>query len=574
MKYLKILSSILIFLIFFWFVYCIITLPQLDGLGNKTRKPSISVIDKNNNLVGSLGDVYGGIILPETIPKNLINALIVLEDKRFFDHFGLDFKGLSRAIIQNIKEMRYSQGASTITQQLSKLIFLNAEKTLSRKLRELIISFYLEYKFTKVEILSMYLNRAYFGSGQYGIKAAAKRYFSKPPKDLSIAESAVLVGSLKAPSKISLIANKEASIARATLVLTLLEKNKFISSNEKNNAQLELNKIKKLQFYSNNQIRYFIDWVRSVTPEEVLKNKKDLIINSTLDIKIQKKIVNSVKNNLRNIDDKIQVAVVAMDYNGAVRGLLGGRNWNISKFNRATQSKRQLGSVFKTYVYLTALGLGYNLSDSVEDVPFERDNWMPKNFSNKYEGIISIRRAFAISSNVAALRIAEKIGKENIIIQAKKLGIISNISNNPSMVLGVDSFSLLETVGSFGAICGNGIPVIPYGIEEIKQRNNLSIWQRSFPKRKEIITKKVQLKIKDLLRAVIEEGTGKKLSKIPFNVIGKTGTSQKNRDAWFIGCGKNHVIGVWLGRDDDKSMKNIFGSTIPLSIFKEIILTL
>ena len=574
MKAFKKLSSILLFFIFFWIVYCAITLPNLDGLGNKTRKPSISVTDKENVLVGSLGDVYGGLIYSENIPKNLINAVVVLEDRKFFDHYGIDFKGLGRAILHNIKEMRYSQGASTITQQLSKLIFLNTEKTISRKFKELIISFYLEYKFTKIEILSMYLNRAYFGSGQYGVKAASKRYFSKLPEDLSIAESAILAGSLKAPSKLSLITNKDASISRAKVVLNLLEKNKLISLKQKNNAKLELNKIKNLKFYSDDGIRYFIDWIHSETPEEVLKNQKDLIINSTLDLKFQKNIENSVKNNMRNIDEKVQAAVFVMDYNGAVRALLGGRNWNKSKFNRATQSKRQLGSVFKTYVYLTALSMGCNLTDKIEDIPIKKDNWAPKNFSDKYEGIISIRRAFAISSNVSAVRLAEKIGRENIISQAKKLGVISKISNNPSMALGVDSFSLLETVGSFGAICGNGIPVIPYGIEEIKKRNNISLWKRDFPKRREVITKKVQLKVKKLLRAVVEEGTAKKASKIPIKILGKTGTSQKNRDAWFLGCAKNHVVGVWIGRDDDKSMKNIFGSTLPLSIFKDIILKL
>ncbi len=574
MQFLKKVSSILIFFIFFWVVYCIMTLPNLDGLGNKTRKPSISVIDKENTLVGSLGDVYGGLISSENIPKNLINAVVVLEDKRFFEHYGIDLKGLSRAVLQNLKEMKYSQGASTITQQLSKLIFLNTEKTLSRKLRELIISFYLEYKFTKVEILSMYLNRAYFGSGQYGIKAASKRYFSKKPEALSIAEAAILAGSLKAPSKLSLISNKEASISRAKVVLKLLEKNKLISNKQKSSANLELNNIKNLKFYSNNGVRYFIDWIHSITPEEVLNNQKDLIINSTLDLKIQNKIEISVKNNMKNIDDKLQVAVLVMDYAGAVRGLLGGKNWNKSKFNRATQSKRQLGSVFKTYVYLTALSMGYKLSDKIEDLPLKKNNWSPKNFSDKYEGIISIERAFAISSNVAAVRLAEKIGRENIIKQTKKLGVISNISDNPSMALGVASFSLIETVGSFGAICGYGIPVIPYGIEEIKQRDNLSIWQRNFPNRKEIISKKIQFKIKKLLRAVINQGTGKKVSKIPIDIIGKTGTSQKNRDAWFIGCAKDYVVGVWVGRDDDKSMKNVFGSTIPLDIFKEIILAL
>ncbi|MDC3057474.1 PBP1A family penicillin-binding protein [Alphaproteobacteria bacterium] len=574
MKALKKLSSTLIFLIFFWIAYCVITLPDLDGLGNKTRKPSISVMDSENTLVGSLGDVYGGLIQSENIPQNLINAVVVLEDKRFFQHFGVDIKGLSRAIFENIKEMRYSQGASTITQQLSKLIFLNADKTLSRKLRELIISFYLEYRFTKIEILSMYLNRAYFGSGQYGIKAASKRYFSKIPKDLSIAESAILAGILKAPSKLSLITNKEASISRAMIVLNLLEKNHLISYKQKKNADLELIKIRNLKFYSDNEIRYFIDWIYSTTPEEILNNKKDLIINTTLDLKVQKKLESSVKSKISKIDENIQTAVIVMDYYGAVKALLGGRSWNKSKFNRATQSKRQLGSVFKTYVYLTALSMGYELTDKIQDTPIKKESWEPKNFSNKYEGIISIKKAFAISSNVAAIRLAEKVGRENIIKQAKKLGITSTISNNPSMALGVDSFSLLETVGSFGALCGYGIPVIPYGITEIKQRDNLSLWKKSIPKRNEIITKEIQLKIKKLLRAVIEEGTGIKASKTPINIMGKTGTSQKNRDAWFIGCAKGFVVGVWVGRDDDKSMKNVFGSTLPLSIFKEIMKSL
>lgn len=574
MKVLKKLFSILIFFIFLWTAYCFITLPNLDGLGNKTRKPSISVIDKDGNLVGSLGDVYGGLINAKNIPENLIKAVVILEDKRFFEHHGIDFIGLSRAILQNLKEMRYSQGASTITQQLSKLIFLNTEKTLSRKLRELMISFYIEYKFTKIEILSMYLNRAYFGSGQYGIKAAAKRYFSKEPKQLSIAESAILAGSLKAPSKLSLIINKEASILRAKTVINLLRKNNLISLEQKEDAELELNNIKRKKYYSDYGIRYYIDWLHSATPDEILNNQKDLIINSTLDLRMQKIIEIAVQSNMQNIDKKIQVAVVVMDFNGAVKALIGGRSWIDSKFNRATQSKRQLGSVFKAYVYLTALSMGYTLSDKIDDLPLQKGDWRPKNFSNKYEGKITLKKAFAISSNVAAVRLSDIIGKENIIKQIKKLGIATDISNNPSMALGTSSFSLLETVGSFGAICGKGVPVIPYGIEEIKLRNNNSIWVRNFPDRNEIITKNVLNKTKKLLRAVIDEGTGIRISQIPFNIIGKTGTSQRNRDAWFLGCAKNHVVGVWVGRDDDQSMKNIFGSTLPLKIFSDAILKL
>ncbi len=574
MKVLKKLFSLITLFLFLWIAYCFITLPDINGLGNKTRDPSISVIDKENNFIGSIGDVYGGLLDANKIPENLLQALVATEDKRFFEHPGVDFTGLFRAIIQNLKEMKYIQGGSTITQQLSKLIFLNTEKTLSRKVRELIIAFYLEYKFTKKEILSMYLNRAYYGSGQYGIKAASKRFFYKEPKNLSIAEASILVGSLKAPSRLSIINNKQASIKRAKTVIRLLAKNNFISQVQMKAAESELENIRQKKYYSNNGARYYLDWIYSATPDEVLKNQRDLFIISTLDLKIQETIETAVHNNLKNLDKEIQVAVIVMDYSGAVKALLGGRSWIESKYNRATQSKRQIGSVFKAYVYLTALSMGYSLSDKIEDLPIKRGNWSPKNFTNKYEGRITIKRAFAISSNVAAVRLSDEIGKENIIKQVKKLGIVSKISNTPSMALGTSSLSLLETTGSFGAICGSGVPVIPYGIQEIRLRNNEIIWKRNVPERKKIIKKNILVKTKKLLRNVIDEGTGKRISKIPFHIIGKTGTSQRNRDAWFLGCAKGYVVGVWVGRDDDKSMKNIFGSTIPLNIFRDIVLKL
>ena len=551
--------SLLIFLVFSWLIYCMITLPNLEGLGNKTRKPSISIFDKNNNYVGSLGDVYAGIIEYEDISKHLVDAVIVLEDRRFFEHYGVDLRGLVRAMLQNLKELRYSQGASTITQQLSKLIFLNSEKTLSRKIRELMIAFYLEYKFTKNEILTMYLNRAYFGSGQYGIKAASKRFFLKEPKDLSIAEASILAGSLKAPSRLALTVNKKASISRARTVLKLLNRNNLISLRILENSEKELNNIKNKNYFFDENIRYYIDWLHASTPDEVLNNKKDLIITSTLDPQVQKTINFSLKKNTNKLDNNIQSAVVVMNFDGAVKGMLGGRRWSESKFNRATQSKRQLGSVFKTYVYLTALDMGFNLTDKIMDTPIKKGEWSPKNFSNKYEGLISLKKAFATSSNVAAIRLSDLVGRENIIKQVKKFGITSKVLNNPSMALGTSSFSLLETVGSFGAICGRGMPVIPFGINEIKLRDNRSIWKRNLPERNKVVSNQVLIKLKKLLRSVVKEGTGKRIAKVPIDIIGKTGTSQKNRDAWFLGCAKKHVIGVWVGRDDDKSMKNIYG---------------
>ena len=353
-----------------------------------------------------------------------------------------------------------------------------------------------------------------------------------------------------------------------------MNRNNLISLRILENSEKELNNIKNKNYFFDENIRYYIDWLHASTPDEVLNNKKDLIITSTLDPQIQKTINFSLKKNTNKLDNNIQSAVVVMNFDGAVKGMLGGRRWSESKFNRATQSKRQLGSVFKTYVYLTALDMGFNLTDKIMDTPIKKGEWSPKNFSNKYEGLISLKKAFATSSNVAAIRLSDLVGRENIIKQVKKFGITSKVLNNPSMALGTSSFSLLETVGSFGAICGRGMPVIPFGINEIKLRDNRSIWKRNLPERNKVVSNQVLIKLKKLLRSVVKEGTGKRIAKVPIDIIGKTGTSQKNRDAWFLGCAKKHVIGVWVGRDDDKSMKNIYGSTLPLSIFKDIVLNL
>ncbi len=571
MKIIRVLFLLSFLPIILWLSYCFMTLPDLSGLGNKTRTPSISVLDDNRKIMGSSGDVYAGSSNFNDISENLIKTVVFVEDKRFYSHFGLDIKGLVRAIFFNIKQARYAQGASTITQQLSKLIFLDSRKTLSRKMRELIIAFYLEYKFTKEDILTMYLNRVYFGSGLYGVKAASRRYFSNSPEKLNLAESAVLVGTLKAPSKLSFLVNKELSIKRAKLIISLLFQENVISKAEKNLANKNLDSFLVSRKVSNQvSARYFIDWIYSQTPNEILKSKKDLLIKSTLNSRIQNIVNEVVESNLENKNKNIQVAVIVMNYEGAVKAMKGGRDWNDSKFNRSTQSKRQIGSIFKTYVYLTALNKGTSINKTMLDTPIVNEDWSPKNFGNKYEGKVSVMRAFAKSSNVVAVKLTNIVGRDSIIEQVKKLGVTSRISNELSMPLGVAEMSLLEVVGSYAPLCGEGKPTIPYGIEEINLRNGNSYWLRVKPNRKRIISRSVNSNIKKLLREVVVQGTGKALSKLPFTVLGKTGTTQNNRDAWFIGCSKGHVIGVWNGRDDDKSMKNVFGSTLPLSIYKNI----
>ena len=572
MKIIRVLILFLLLSVLAWIFYCFVTLPDLSGLGNKTRAPSISVLDDDRKIMGSSGDVYAGSSNFNNISKNLIKTVVFIEDKRFYNHFGLDIKGLIRAVFYNIKEARYAQGASTITQQLSKLIFLDSNKTLSRKMRELIIAFYLEYNFTKEDIITMYLNRVYFGSGLYGVKAASRRYFSKSPEKLNLAEAAILAGTLKAPSKLSFLVNKDLSIKRAKLIISLLFKENIISEKDKNLANKNLDSLLFLR-KNLNQVtaRYFIDWIYTQTPNEILRSKKDLLIKSTLSSRIQNIVNEAVEVNLANKNKNIQVAVVVMNYEGAVKAMKGGKDWNISKFNRAAQSKRQVGSIFKTYVYLTALNEGTSINKIMLDTPIVDEEWSPKNFGNKYEGRVSIKRAFAKSSNVVAVKLTNMIGRDLIIEQIKKLGVISKIPNELSMPLGVAEMSLLEVVGSYAPLCGDGKPIIPYGIEEINLRNGDSYWKRVKPERKKIISRNVHSNIKRLLREVVLQGTGKQLLKLPFKVLGKTGTTQNNRDAWFIGCSKGYVIGVWNGRDDDKSMKNIFGSTLPLSIYKNIV---
>ncbi len=572
MRSFKIIILLVVLSSLVWVFFCVLTLPSLKGIGNKTRVPSVTVFNEQKKIVGSIGDVYGGEILQiKDLPSHLIDSILILEDKNFYSHYGIDFKALIRAIIINLKEMSYVQGGSTITQQLSKVIFLDTKKNLSRKFKELIISFYLEYKFTKNEILLMYVNRVYLGSGVYGVEAAAKRYFSKSVRSLTIADSAILAGLLKAPSKLSPLSNINASVKRGKLVIELLYKEKKISKEEYNSAKKKLIDLKQNKNYRSFSPRYYIDWIYSTTPDEILNSKKDLHIYSTLNSKLQRNVNNVIKNKRKDINHNIQTAVVIMDYDGAVKAIIGGKSWHESKFNRATQSKRQLGSIFKTYVYLTALSVGYDINDYVLDEPIISDDWKPKNFASKYRGKITLKEAFAISSNVAAIRIAEEIGRKSIIDMTKKLGIISYIPDEPSMALGVASMSLLEVVGSFAAICGSGRPIIPFGIREIRHRDSVNIWKRNKPSRKKVIDEPALSKIKVLLEEVIKNGTGKRLSKMPVTIIGKTGTSQKNRDAWFIGCTKNYIIGVWAGRDDDKSMSNVFGSTLPLQIFKDIV---
>lgn len=548
-------------------------MPNLNDLSQKSRKPSVVINANNDARLAVYGELYSNYIEFNSISPNLINAVIAIEDNRFYSHPGIDIKGILRAVYVNLLSASYKQGGSTITQQLSKLIFLNSEKSILRKIRELFITLKLEAILDKEEIISLYLNRAYFGSGNYGISPATDSYFSKIPKELSIYEAAILAAALKSPSRLNMLSSPDKTKKRASIVLNrmldigLINKNEFILANS-NLEKLIINKI------FTDESRYFSDWILRRTSKNY-NDVSDIIIKTTLDHKVQSEVEKAVLLILKERKD-IEAAVIVLDTSGAVKGMLGGRSFYKSQFNRATQSLRQPGSVFKIFTYLSALELGMDSEDKIEDLPLELDGWVPKNYNKKYKGVISIKEAFSISSNVAAVRLQEISGRNNVIKWAKKLGVSSTLRPERSLSLGTQSVSLIEMTNAFAAVASGGVAPFIHGVESISDRKGNLIYKRQSSKRDSAISKRILKEIKILLKNSMDNGTSSnaKVSLLNNNNIlygGKTGTTQNSKDAWFIGYINNLIIGVWVGKDDNTKVEGLSGGNQPAKIYREIV---
>lgn len=547
-------------------------MPNLNDLSQKSRKPSVVINANNDARLAVYGELYSNFIEFNSISPHLINAVIAIEDNRFYSHPGIDIKGILRAVYVNLLSASYKQGGSTITQQLSKLIFLNSEKSILRKIRELFITLKLEAILDKEEIISLYLNRAYFGSGNYGISAATDSYFSKIPKELSIYEAAILAAALKSPSRLNMLSSPDKTKKRASIVLNrmldigLINKNEFILANS-NLEKLIINKI------FTDESRYFSDWILRRTSKNY-NDVSDIIIKTTLDHKVQSEVEKAVLLILKERKD-IEAAVIVLDTSGAVKGMLGGRSFYKSQFNRATQSLRQPGSVFKIFTYLSALELGMDSEDKIEDLPLELDGWVPKNYNKKYKGVISIKEAFSISSNVAAVRLQEISGRNNVIKWAKKLGVSSTLKPERSLSLGTQSVSLIEMTNAFAAVASGGVAPFIHGVESISDRKGNLIYKRQSSKRDSAISKRILKEIKILLKNSMDNGTSSnaKASLLNNNILygGKTGTTQNSKDAWFIGYINNLIIGVWVGKDDNTKVEGLSGGNQPAKIYREIV---
>ena len=547
-------------------------MPNLNDLSQNSRRPSVVIHANNDARLAVYGELYSNYIEFNSISPHLINAVIAIEDNRFYSHPGIDIKGILRAVYVNLLSASYKQGGSTITQQLSKLIFLNSEKSILRKIRELFITLKLEAILDKEEIISLYLNRAYFGSGNYGISPATDSYFSKIPKELSIYEAAILAAALKSPSRLNMLSSPDKTKKRASIVLNrmldigLINKNEFILANS-NLEKLIINKI------FTDESRYFSDWILRRTSKNY-NDVSDIIIKTTLDHKVQSEVEKAVLLILKERKD-IEAAVIVLDTSGAVKGMLGGRSFYKSQFNRATQSLRQPGSVFKIFTYLSALELGMDSEDKIEDLPLELDGWVPKNYNKKYKGVISIKEAFSISSNVAAVRLQEISGRNNIIKWAKKLGVSSTLKPERSLSLGTQSVSLIEMTNAFAAVASGGVAPFIHGVESISDRKGNLIYKRQSSERDSAISKRILKEIKILLKNSMHNGTSSnaKVSLLNNNILygGKTGTTQNSKDAWFIGYVNNLIIGVWLGKDDNTKVKGLSGGNQPAKIYREIV---
>jgi len=551
-------------------------LPALDELRNDDTT-IVQIGYSNGELISSAGGVYNNEIDYYELPRDLVNAVVSIEDRRFFDHGGVDFLGILRAVYINHKKGRVVQGGSTITQQLAKLMFLTPKRNLKRKIQEALLAVQLEKKFSKDEIITFYLNKAYFGAGNYGVKSAAKGYFGKKVKNLNLNECAILAGLLKAPSKLSPKNNKKLAEERANVVLKSMIEEGYL--NESNIAQIDHDPDYKIDHL---QRLYFADYVKKHYKEYLGKksDKKGILqVKTTLDYDLQDGLENITDKFVRKNKSELkqsQLAVIVMSVDGAILAMTGGRDYQHSQFNRAVDAKRQPGSVFKTIVYLSAFEKGFKFDDVMEDKEVNFADWLPQNYNNKYFGDVTLKEAFAKSLNSVAINLGQKVGGSEVKKMARKLGVISDIDEDDlTIMLGSNELSLLEMVSVYGSIANDGSPVIPYSINEISNKKNQLIYQRHSSGLPQVVKDSSLEDIKELLQEVVKTGTGRVVSQIGNNnskmIYGKTGTSQNYRDAWFVGFDENYVVGVWIGNDDNSPTNNISGGSLPAELFGEII---
>jgi penicillin-binding protein 1A len=541
--------------------------PEIPRLPPIQREPQITYLDRTGAVIGVRGGLYGPAVDVAKLPPYVGGAVVAIEDRRFYEHEGFDPRGMARALVVALEKGRATQGASTITQQTARLLFLNQDRSLERKATELVYAVQLEQTYSKKQILGMYISRANFGSGAYGLEAAARRYFNKPASKLTIKEAAMLAGVLKSPTNYNPAAEPEACEERSRLVLDAMAETGVITAAQRDKAKAEKPKVWKTS--PNGPAQYFIDWIDPQVRSLTGPLKRDLIVDTTLDQRMEIAASDAARATVTRFKPQLaeQAAVVGIDGAGRVRTLVGGLDYASAPYNRAVSARRQAGSAWKPFVYLTALESGLTPESPVTDEPVTIAGWSPRNYEDGFLGPITLERALAQSVNTVAARLADQVGRPNVATVAHRLGIVSQVNTDPAMALGTTLVSPLEMTEAYAVFSNGGNKVSPYGIERIRSGATV-IYQHKSAGWTPIVGNPALSDLNRMLRQVIASGTGARAAIPNYDLAGKTGTTSDYRDAWFCGYSGGFAACAWMGRDDNQPMRRITGGIAPVEIWK------
>jgi len=539
------------------------SLPSFHELKTSQNGQTIVVRARDGTQLVALGPSYGHWLSYRQIPAVMKDAIVSTEDRRFRNHVGIDPIGIARSVMVRAESGHWRQGGSTLTQQLARTVFLNNKRTFGRKAREALLAMALEWRFTKDQILELYLNKVYFGGGAYGVDAAARKFFNHPGTQLTLPEAAIIAGLVKAPSHYSPTADAKAAVERAKVVLAVMEDAGTITRDERDAADLQAVHI--APEAAQNSVRYFTDWALPQLDLLLPDNTQPIEVWTTIDLAMQNAATQALA---ANAPKATQGALVSLDRDGAVLAMVGGTDYVSSNYNRATNAVRQPGSAWKLFVYLAALESGVKPDDGVEDKPVTIDGWSPHNSGGSYAGQIDVRTAFAYSKNTVAAQLGAQVGFDAVAAMARRFGVTTPISTNPSMVLGTNDVRLIDMTRAFAAVSARGTAVTPYGIAKVTTTDGEVLYQHTAVQGETLVPPYVAAGMTDLMQTAVNIGTGR-AAQIGRPVAGKTGTTSSNKDGWFLGFSSGITTGVWMGRDDARPVPGLQGGTAPARAFAQ-----
>ncbi len=553
----------------FYVGYCALDLPDVHQVTQAPLRPSVEVESDDGTVFARYGDLIGEHVSLSDVPAYLPEAIISIEDRRFYHHFGVDILGILRAAVRNVAAGHTVQGGSTLTQQLAKNLFLSPERAMKRKVQEVLLALWLEHTYTKDQILTAYLNRVYLGSGAYGVDAAAQTYFNKPAHDLNLRESALIAGLLRAPSRFSPMHNPAQAMDRAKVVMQAMVEEDYITDAQRR-AAIASQPSAERKRGNGGEGHYFADWVYDQIGPMIADTEQDMIVKTTLDLSLERLAERHVEDMLSKQGEARKVseaALITVAPDGAVRALIGGRDYRQSQFNRATQAQRQPGSSFKPIVYLSAIEQGLTQDEIISDEPLTIGNYSPENYEGKYLGLITVRQALAESINTVAVRVLQRAGVANVIATARDLGVTSPLERDAALALGASEVTPLELATVYASLAAGGKAITPYAIKEIDSRAGQVLYRHNDVTPPQVVGASSVATLTSMMEEVVKSGTGKAASLGSRQVAGKTGTTSDYRDAWFAGFTADYTTVVWMGNDDNSPTKRVTGGTLPATLW-------